>query len=439
MVKRKKKDKKPEKSVESSSIKPSTWALWVVFGLGTLVFFPGLKDAFRLPKMLFFQTIGLVSLTLLAFEARKEPAVTPLWRSPAAKAFLPLLVVATMTWLTTAHRIHVAATLPNFWLAGLCLVGWSYWLSVQRLERTLLVLRWPALILFLLGFLQFSGLYQPFEFARLKMDRRFSVTSLAGNTGDLAALFVLISVLALWRLRGSGGRHRWGWAILYLISAAGVAMTQTMTALAALVISTLVFWFLAGLSRRRFLGIVTAVGVLLAVAVVAVGPLKTRVQRKITQVQKGEVNRLLTGRLDAWRAAWDMGVDHPVLGVGHGAFKAEYIRYRQRHLDQGIQLYNEHLFVTFDHAHNELLNLWAECGLLGLLAMGWAMFCLLKAVTSIAEPWDRAMAWSMLAAVAVLSAAEFPWHVALTGFPLALFLAWVFKERSGYLEQGGSP
>ncbi len=426
------------KAPVSPPVKPSTWALWVVFGLGTLVFFPGLKDAFRLPKMLFFQMMGLISLTLLAFEARNDQTSPPLWRSPVAKAILPLLVVATMTWLTTAHRIHVAAALPNFWIGGICLLGWSFWLSVHRLENTLLVLRWPAVMMFLLGFLQFSGLYQPFEFARLKMDRRFAITSLAGNTGDLAAFFVLISVLALWRLRGSKGRHQWGWAALYLLVAAGVAMTQTMTAIAALLFSTLVFWSLAGLSRRRFLGIITTVGVLLVVAVMVVGPLRTRVKRKITQVQQGEVNRLLTGRLDAWRAAWEMGVDHPVLGVGQGAFKAEYIRYRQKHLDQGIHLFNEHLFVTFDHAHNEVLNLWAECGFLGLIAIGWALFCLLKAVTDLANPWDRAMAWSMLGAIAVLSAAEFPWHVALTGFPMVLFLAWIFKERPAQLEHGES-
>ena len=439
MVKRKKKKNQLIKIPSTKAIKSSSWALWVVFGVGTLMFFPGLKDAFRLPKMLFFQLTSMISLTLLAFETKVDRTAAPPWRSSAARAILPLVLVATLTWLTTAHRVHVAAVLPNLWIGALCLVGWNYWLSVRRLEDILLFLRWPALVMFVIGFLQFTGLYQPFEFARLKMDRRFSVTSLAGNTGDLAAFFVLISVLALWRLRRSQGRQRGGWIVIYLLMAAGVAMTQTMTAIAALVISTLVFWSLAGLSRRRFIGIVATVGVFLMAAVMLVGPLRTRVNRKVTQVQNGEVNRLLTGRLDAWRAAVEMGADHPALGVGQGAFRAEYIRYRQKHLDQGIKLFNEHLFVTFDHAHNEILNLWAECGLLGLLALGWALFCFLKAVTGLADPLDRAMAWSMTGAVAVLSAAEFPWHVALLAFPIFLFLAWVFKERSLLPAEGVQP
>ncbi len=76
----------------------------------------------------------------------------------------------------------------------------------------------------------------------------------------------------------------------------------------------------------------------------------------------------LAGRTMLWESAWDMVKDHPGLGIGPGAFWAEYPRYRVLG-----ELHGE------NHAHNDLLQLAAESGtpsalaFLALLLKGFAI------------------------------------------------------------------
>jgi len=66
-------------------------------------------------------------------------------------------------------------------------------------------------------------------------------------------------------------------------------------------------------------------------------------------------NFALVQRMAIWQAAWEMFLDHPLLGVGLGNFDVVYPRYA---LPGWPQLPG--------HAHNYYLNLLAEAGFLGL-------------------------------------------------------------------------
>ncbi|MBI2886690.1 MAG: O-antigen ligase family protein [Chloroflexi bacterium] len=63
----------------------------------------------------------------------------------------------------------------------------------------------------------------------------------------------------------------------------------------------------------------------------------------------------LVQRMAIWQAAWEMFLDHPLVGVGIGSFDAVYLRYA---LPGWPYLPG--------HAHNYYLNLLAETGILGL-------------------------------------------------------------------------
>jgi O-antigen ligase len=66
-------------------------------------------------------------------------------------------------------------------------------------------------------------------------------------------------------------------------------------------------------------------------------------------------------RMAHWKAGWDMGLDHPILGVGPGNFDAAYPRY--------YALGWSAVFSTpLGHAHNYYINTFAETGLLGITA-----------------------------------------------------------------------
>jgi len=405
------------------------WAealLWVVILLPPLLLPAFAKEAFRLPKLLASEWLGLASLLPLAFRLREVGGVN--WRDfagragradryriPALVAVAPLLAVAILGLVASRHPFHLHEALADLSIGAACLVGWSAGLSRERLER----LR--------------AG--------------RLAVTSLAGNPGDLAVYLVLPCLVAQWILvRERRGRRRG--PVLAAVAAAlaiclyALAVTQTISALAAVALGSLVLW--ACLAPRRLLLPAAAAGLgVAALLVLAVPPLRGRVVEKAGRLAQGDWNSFLTGRLDGWRtAAWMLG-QHPLTGVGQGGFEAEFIPAKLALLDGGTRFFENAVDVTFENAHNEILDVGADLGVPGLLALGWGIWVLVGAlrrgIPERAGGAERdeegdgeerprlALAWGGTAALALLSLFQFPFRIALPAFPALLFLAWVFS------------
>ena len=70
-------------------------------------------------------------------------------------------------------------------------------------------------------------------------------------------------------------------------------------------------------------------------------------------------------RIKLWRGAWQMALEHPVLGVGPDNF---LYAYRTRYV-----LPSAWTELNLSHPHNILLDLWTRLGLIGVLAGGWAL------------------------------------------------------------------
>jgi O-antigen ligase len=67
----------------------------------------------------------------------------------------------------------------------------------------------------------------------------------------------------------------------------------------------------------------------------------------------------IASRMMIWQSAWDIGTDHPLLGIGPGNFQTYYLKYQQ--------FYPPYLEWAVPHPHNILLMFWLGSGLLGLL------------------------------------------------------------------------
>lgn len=413
-------------------------ALWLLILVTPLLVFPTAKEAFRLPKLMASGWLALASLLFFAWDVRSfgnmggTVRLAELWRRPAVRAMLPILIVATASLFATDHPLHVKEGLADLWIGAAALIGWSLALEPRRIERLLLGMLIPAALLALLGILQFHGIYQPFPFTGIGYDARLSVTSFAGNPGDLAAYLVLPCLIAQLAIARRTGRTRLLAAAALVLCLYAVALTQTLAALVSLAVGSLLLWALL-MPPRRALLLFGGGAVLALVLVLAVTPLRVRVAAKAGQALAGDWNSVLTGRLDGWRAAALMLSEHPWTGVGHGAYRPEYVPAALTLLGRGQELYPEHVQPVFANAHNEYLEAAAEWGILGIVALVWGLGVLAAALRRPrghrdAPGGEQALAWAGVAALAVLSLVYFPFRIALVAFPAILFLSWVFRR-----------
>ena len=407
--------------------------LWLLVLIAPLLISPTGKEAFRLPKAMASGWLALASLLFFAWEVRRAGTIrwADLWRRPAVRAVLPLLAVATASFAASLHPLHTREGLADLWIGAAALIGWSLALELRRLEHLLAGLLIPASLLALLGILQFHRIFQPLQFTGIEFDPRLAVTSLAGNPGDLGAFLVLPCLIAQWVVFRRRGRSRVLAALALILCLYALALTQTLAALAALAVGSTLLWAL--LLPRRQAALIFGGGAALAlVLALAVGPLRERIAAKAGQAAAGDWNSVLTGRLDGWRAALWMFREHPWTGVGHGAYRPEYVPAMNDLLDRGVQMYPQHIQPVFANAHNEYLEAVAEWGIAGIAALAWGLWVLVAALRrgsfGARGEEGQALAWAGVAAFAVLSLVYFPFRVALIAWPALLFLSWVFRR-----------
>ena len=160
-------------------------------------------------------------------------------------------------------------------------------------------------------------------------------------------------------------------------------------------------------------------------------------KRALSMTEKVEyTERSFSIRAIMWRATVRMIADNPWRGVGAGAWEVEIPRYQ----DIGSQLENDY------YAHNEILQLVAEYGIVGCLFLLSLAFYLVWAAV---KTWNRrrargreegalrALTLSSLLVLLLVSNAGFPWRMASTGALFSLSLG-VLLASDLRLRHGGS-
>lgn len=406
--------------------------VWLVLFAVAVVVIPTAQEAFRLPKLLVAETLALASVGILAIRLRHRERVQleEIWQPPVVRAVLPFVLVATLGLAFTDHAAVVREGLADLWIGAAALVAWSLGLARERLRRLMAGLLLPAALLAVVAILQIHELARPLGFFGLERTPRMQWTSLAGNPGDLAGFLALAAVVAQAEIRRRRGAGRGVVFALLAVVLYALIATRTLAGIAAVLAGSVIFWALTGSgSRRRVLAVgVLAVGILV---VALVGPVRSRLVGALEALRAGEVNRLLTGRLDGWRAALWMTAEHPATGVGHGAYGSVYGEAKLALATDGVEFSRAAQTAVFANAHNEVLEVMAETGLAGLLALAFGLWMLIRCLRRIdaetGEAGDRGLAWGVVGVLAVLSLAHFPFRVALIGYPALLCLAWTFR------------
>ncbi|MBI5748100.1 MAG: O-antigen ligase family protein [Nitrospinae bacterium] len=96
---------------------------------------------------------------------------------------------------------------------------------------------------------------------------------------------------------------------------------------------------------------------------------------------------LSSDRLLMWRTAGEMIKDKPIAGIGVGMYKVKFFEYRDKVLDK-IPYFG--VYEKAEQSHNEYLQLWAEMGTIGIIAILWLIINYFAYAIKLAVPRSSA-------------------------------------------------
>ncbi len=183
----------------------------------------------------------------------------------------------------------------------------------------------------------------------------------------LGPVLAVLSPFFLIAAREHGGRF--GLLLAYMLVLVPILMAGSRAAWLSFALVTLVFGWRETRSARRFLPLI--LGVLLGIAFSAGIMLRdsegfgARIERSLLVFKGTEqaVDEASAGRLRIWHAAVGMIKAHPLTGVGARGFRYDYAE----HAASGDQFVNAKTGQGALHAHQLVLEVLSETGLIGLL------------------------------------------------------------------------
>jgi len=383
-----------------------------------LVFAPGL-EIFRSGKEALMRLQAIVSAFALAMAVAYggTERLRELFRDRAVAAVLAGSVVWTaITTLTSGHRLLSVDSLVTVVCSAMLFV--AVWYVARAIPvAALLVLVPGVLINTALATLQEYAIWNPFHVSVVEV-QHLEATALLGNPNDVGGYLALCAIVLFAAAEVLHGRLRWIAAAGCAVAIAGVFVSQTRTAVLAIAATAV---FLA--ARRSYKAVLVSAAVIVLALLVATQvelPALTRLTKIPSEIAKGNWNVVLSDRLPAFAAAAGMFREHPLFGVGPGAYKFFYLPYRIRMTGIYPEAVMRGAGVNFAETHNDHLQLLAETGL-----PGYALFV---AACVILARRDRWLGLPLVIMVAVLALAFFPLQIAATRHLLitvsALLIGW---------------
>ncbi len=371
------------------------WLLIVFFVSTPLIFISGytpegriLCTVYDLPKIIYISAfIPLLGLFYCIYIYRKvsqlESCINFMRRNLGVKIFLLLLMVMAFSLpgsLVVKAGLYflvnyILLVILGFILAHLFQQNRLRWVAVYALLTSLLIFSG-------LGLIQSTGYKFPFLMTILGPASTFGYRNPAAHFIALVIPFVLFAAGRHWHLWRSSKRVPqliFFIAFLFLGSAALILlfMNYSRVAILALMLEALVvplFWFMSrkkevkeSVSQVRRGGRLLVISLLMLIVIASLIMVfpnsRKRVKRSFNKFQRGGIARLLECRYYHWGNSLMMIKDHPFLGVGLGNWSYNYPLYFKSFAYDPLYSYK----MQVRKAHNDYLQLAAECGIPALL------------------------------------------------------------------------
>ena len=251
------------------------------------------------------------------------------------------------------YRVLVGSYLFTYFLAGQTLR------TEEQLRGVLKAFAWSAAVSVLYGFYQFTFGIDIADMKWVDGDAFPELKKRVFSTWENPNIFAgylgeAIAMVFAFFIQAETEKRRWRLGVALLALAACLAMTYARGACFAVMLT------LAGygaIKDRRVLFGCVALG---GIALLADPMLAERLLSVFTKVDTSSEMRLAI-----WESSAAMILDHPLLGIGWGAYRLVYPEYDFYINDASVIIY---------HAHNMYLNYAAEIGVIGAAAYFWFFF-----------------------------------------------------------------
>src|SRR5215217_6176875 len=322
-------------------------------------------------KALGFLTLVSLALALLTdeklFERFKRLWQQPL--TPAVGAFV-LWVAASILWAADKGSV-ISATVTFLGVFGLMII-------VGLLEKRWLVLAWAGFV-FSAALSVPAGYILPVpEGTDWSGSGRFMPGGAGPNT-YACVLAIALFVAYFWLLR----RHAIIAILLSPVFLYGIFATESRTGLIALVATPLLALFVPRLAPRlgwRILPMYVVGAAAIAVIVLAIPSVGESALERFTTLSQYQSEETWNGRWSLWQGALDVFTSHPILGVGAGNYAEATLWYSESVIGHTLQKGE-----VAGAAHNIILSVASQLGLVGLILWLGILFFLFKTALPIAQ------------------------------------------------------
>jgi len=424
------------------------WGVMVLVIFLPLAFNPKFLDAFALPKVTMLRIIVLIMLTSWLVKTIESGEFT--WRKSPLN--LPVLIFIVVTFIATVfstnpyfsffgqymyHMEGLWATLTYVVLYLLVIAN----LDEHRIHKIILVFLIVSGVTVAYGLLQHFGI----EFVNWQISSKERIWSTLGNPNFFAGFLIMaiplsIAILLEWRRQNKNGLSlNTGLIVtLFCLQLLCLNFTYSRASWVGLFFGLAI---LAGLWRRqlgkmRKIFKLTILVLFLAISFIFLlktiemrrlalknlEPLETRglisktAQRLVSIIDLGEADA--ASRISGWKSALEIIKERPLLGIGPDTFSINFRRYAFLEFSRltGIALANP------AYAHNEVLQITATIGMVGLLSYLWLLLSYFRIITKFPDLRQDPIAVGIAASIsAVLVNNLFSFHTVATATLFWLF------------------
>ena len=295
----------------------------------------------------------------------------------------------------------------------------NYFNRQHRARKLLKVISWSGFVVALTGLLSMlAGLNAIYGIHPVPSGTFFFSTFV--NSNHLAGFLGLCAPVSFGLALSS--RHRQG-RFLYgfagVITAVGVFMSLSRGGIVAFLLGCVFLGIYAATRRVWKLRRVVLVQAIVAVVLSVAGYLAY--SRIIAEMKTlGDIEAVRTGdKIRAWEGALPMMRDHPVVGIGRGAYSTVYPRYKTVEPTD-----------TYTHAENGVLQNMVEWGpIFGLLFMGVFVIVFLLALRRAKSSYAMGGCLAAVFAVAIHNLVDFNLEVGGVALPFVVVLGIVSASR----------